>query len=127
MNIIQYLYLLKLSQALPDYQNGLETKLNIIRNLMDGSDDLYRWTERVRIRATLLKPCMSPKISRSSTSESSTSGESPASASDLHQLKQELEEKAATYETLDSTYWVLAHDAESKGLLVDATLKVRWP
>lgn len=113
----------QLSQTLPDYQNGLETKLNVIRNLIDGSEDLYRWTERVRIGAATMNPCVSPKITRGKKSESNF--EQPSS--DIKNLERELEEKAATYETLDSTYWVLAHDAESKGLTVDATLKVSSP
>ncbi|KAF2364920.1 Calponin domain [Trinorchestia longiramus] len=103
----------KLSQALPEYQNTLETKLNVIRNLLDGSEELYRWTEKIRLQA------QTP----------STVGEGALKEQEdpilvVHEMQQQLEEKSSVYETLDSTYWVLAHDAESKGLSIDSTLKV---
>ncbi|XP_047739356.1 dystrophin [Hyalella azteca] len=103
----------KLSQALPDYQNALETKLSVIRNLLDGSEELYRWTEKIRLQA--LAPGNADDLSKAT--------QEPLAL--VRQMQRELEDKLVTYETLDSTYWVLANDAESKGLPVDSTLKKR--
>lgn len=112
--LIENYLILQLSQALPEYQRTLETKLSVIRNLLDGSEELYRWTEKIRLQA------QAP--SALGDDDSQRAQEDPVLV--LRQMQRELEDKSSVYETLDSTYWVLAHDAESKGLPIDSTLKV---
>lgn len=80
----------------------VDTKYGVIKTLVRDVEDLYKWTEEMRVKVAL----------RNLTEE------------ELKASKKTLREKEASYETLDSTYWVLAQDAEGKGLTVSVALKV---
>ena len=93
--------------------------MNVIRNLLDGSENLYQWTEQVRLRASMKLP-----IALDSDAVPDSGGLDGRPLLQLECLQHQLDDKLATFETLDSTYWVLASDAEAKGFAVDDTLKV---
>ncbi|XP_042209207.1 dystrophin-like [Homarus americanus] len=93
----------KVVKTLPDYKNMVDTKLGVIKTLVTEVEDLYKWTEEMRVKVAL----------RNLTEE------------ELRDSKVTLREKEALYENLDSTYWVLAQDAEGKGLTVAVALKNR--
>ncbi|KAK8748070.1 hypothetical protein OTU49_016299, partial [Cherax quadricarinatus] len=93
----------KVVKTLPDYKNMVDTKLGIIKTLVADVEHLYKWTEEMRVKVAL----------RNLTEE------------EIKLSKMTLREKEALYENLDSTYWVLAQDAEGKGLTVAVPLKNR--
>ncbi|XP_069180920.1 LOW QUALITY PROTEIN: dystrophin [Procambarus clarkii] len=93
----------KVVKTLPDYKNMVDTKLGVIKTLVADVEGLYKWTEEMRVKVAL----------RNLTEE------------EIKLSKMTLREKEALYENLDSTYWVLAQDAEGKGLTVAVALKNR--
>ena len=92
----------QLSKTLPDYQSKVETKLGVTRNLTTSVEELYSWTEEVRVKLSLGK----------------------LSDDDIKYYRSSLEEKQEHFENLDSTFWVLAQNAESHNLTVSESLKV---
>ncbi|XP_066986161.1 dystrophin, isoforms A/C/F/G/H-like isoform X25 [Macrobrachium rosenbergii] len=93
----------KVVKSLPDYKNMMDTKLGVIKTLVTDVEDLYKWTEEMRVKTALHN----------------------LSEEEVKMMKITLHEKEVLYENLDSTYWVLAQDAESKGLTVAVGLKNR--
>ncbi|XP_064105399.1 dystrophin-like isoform X14 [Macrobrachium nipponense] len=93
----------KVVKSLPEYKNMMDTKLGVIKTLVTDVEDLYKWTEEMRVKTAL----------HNLTEE------------EIKMMKITLHEKEVLYENLDSTYWVLAQDAESKGLTVAVGLKNR--
>ncbi|KAK7068113.1 hypothetical protein SK128_001327 [Halocaridina rubra] len=91
----------KVVKTLPDYKNMMDTKLGVIKTLVTDVEDLYKWTEEMRVKTAL----------HNLTDE------------EIKMMKLTLQEKEVLYENLDSTYWVLAQDAEGKGLTVAVGLK----
>lgn len=91
-----------MAKTLPEYKNLIETKLGVTKTLVTDVEDLYKWTEEMRVKVAL----------RNMTDE------------EIKLSKITLREKETLYENLDSTYWVLAQDTESKGLTVSVALKV---
>lgn len=91
-----------MAKTLPDYKNLIETKLGVTKTLVTDVEDMYKWTEEMRVKVAL----------RNMTDE------------EIKLSKITLREKETLYENLDSTYWVLAQDTESKGLTVSVALKV---
>ena len=65
-------------------------------------EDIYKWTEEVRVKLAL----------RSLPLE------------EVKECQGVLREKEVMFEGLDTTFWVLAQDVEGKGLAVSAALKV---
>ena len=65
-------------------------------------EDLYCWTEELRVKLSL----------------------GAISNSEIQGYKAAIKEKTSQYESLDSTYWVLAQNAEAHGLTVSESLKV---
>ncbi|XP_071545202.1 uncharacterized protein [Panulirus ornatus] len=92
----------KVLKTLPEYKSMVDTKLGVIKTLVADVEGLYKWTEEMRVKVAL----------RDLTEE------------EIKLSKITLREKEALYENLDSTYWVLAQDAEGKGLTVAVALKV---
>ncbi|XP_068223554.1 microtubule-actin cross-linking factor 1-like [Palaemon carinicauda] len=93
----------KVAKSLPHYKNMMDTKLGVIKTLVTDVEDLYKWTEEMRVKTAL----------HNLTEE------------EIKLMKITLHEKEVLYENLDSTYWVLAQDAETKGLTVAVGLKNR--
>ncbi|KAK3861924.1 hypothetical protein Pcinc_032159, partial [Petrolisthes cinctipes] len=125
----------KLSETLPRYRNMVETKLGVIQTLVREVEDLYRWTEEVRIRQALRGAYTTPQDDQRTMGQGwNNRRPSLEQAEDEGKLTEEeggkpwkvvLREKEATYENLDTTFWVLAQDAEGKGLTVSMALKNR--
>ncbi|KAK8372489.1 hypothetical protein O3P69_018911, partial [Scylla paramamosain] len=93
----------KLSQTLPEYKNKVETKLGVIQTLCQEVEEVYRWTEEMRVKLALRN--LSPEEVRSA--------------------RVMLREKEAMFESLDTTFWVLAQDVEAKKLCASVVLKNR--
>ncbi|KAK8373968.1 hypothetical protein O3P69_007893, partial [Scylla paramamosain] len=93
----------KLSQTLPEYKNKVETKLGVIQTLCQEVEEVYRWTEEMRVKLALRN--LSPEEVRSA--------------------RVMLREKEAMFESLDTTFWVLAQDVEAKRLCASVVLKNR--
>lgn len=117
----------KLSDTLPRYRNMVETKLGVIQTLVREVEEMYRWTEEVRIRQALRGSYTLPEDRADDCKPSLEQAEDRAAALTEEggkPWKVVLREKEAAYENLDTTFWVLALNAETKGLTVSMALKV---